>query len=148
MVEEKLRLYEFRFVERLLYDQKTHEASIEELEAQLESIMPNYSRSVVKFDHNPPHREESQPEEWTIKRNESVLGKYLMGRIAEKKRHKKAVSDALMCLDETEGQLYYLKYKLEKPSKDCWRSMGLKKSRFYEVRRQVVYKVARYLGLI
>lgn len=147
MTEEELRKYEFRFVERLLYDQKTQDAAIEELEAQLELIMPRYSTSLVKFSHNQPQREESQPEEWVIKRNESVLGKYLTGRIAEKKRHKRAISDALECLDDTENQLVHLKYHLEKSSRDCWRSMGLEKSRFYEIRKQVVHKVARYLGL-
>ena len=142
-----LRDADFRFVEKLLYEQKTHDSAIAELEAELAEMMPNCSTSIVRFSHDKPHRKNSEPEEWTIKRSESVRGKYLQDEIRKRKRHQKAISEAMLCLDDLESRLVWLKYHLEKSSRDCWRTMGLQKSRFYEIRGEVVFKVGRYLGL-
>ena len=147
-VDEKLIKNDFRFVEKLLYQQKTHDSAIAEMEAELEEMVPDYSSSIIEYSHDKPHRRDSEPERWTIIRNESIRGKYLHGRIAERKRHKKAITEAKKALDDLENQLVYLKYDLEKSSRDCWLTMGLQKSRFYEMREEIVVKVARFLGLI
>jgi len=148
---EKLPKHDFRFVEKLLYDYKTHDTAIKEMEAEmhdiLENMFPNASASYVDMSE-PKGQTDSQPEAWAIKRDENLRVKYLKGRIAERKRHKAAIAAAREALDDLENQLVWLKYDLEKSTRDCWRSMGLQKSRFYEIREEIVNKVARFVGLI
>ena len=144
-LEVKLRDGDFKFIERLLYDQKRHDSVIAELEAELDDMLPDYSKSLVRFSHNPKNRESSEPEEWTIIRNESLRAKEIIGELRRRKRHRQAVSKAMESLDDLESQLVFLKYHLEKSSRDCWRSMGLQKSRWYEMRKEVVHKVAKFL---
>ena len=151
MIREKISKHDFRFVEKLLYDYKTHDTAIKEMEAELQDILenmfPNASASYVDMSE-PKGETDSQPEAWVIKRDENLRVKYLRGRIAERKRHKAAIAAARESLDDMENQLVWLKYDLEKTSRDCWRSMGLQKSRFYEIREEIVTKVARFIGLI
>jgi len=144
----------FRFVEKLLYEYKTYDTSIAELQAQLDEMMPAYTSSVLKFSHDLPHRIESQPEKWAIKRVESIRGQYLQGRIAEMKRHKEAIFKAKQCLDETESQLVFLKYELEKPHNQVARSLNMwdyKRHRptraYWNMRERTVKKIIRFLGL-
>ena len=113
----------------------------------LENMFPNASASYVDMSE-PKGETDSQPEAWTIKRDENLRVRYLRGRIAERKRHKAAIAAARESLDDLENQLVWLKYDLEKTARDCWRSMGLQKSRFYEIREEIVTKVARFIGLI
>ena len=151
MIREKIGKHDFRFVEKLLYDYKTHDTAIKEMEAEmqgiLENMFPNASASYVDMSE-PKGETDSQPEAWTIKRDENLRVRYLRGRIAERKRHKAAIAEARESLDDLENQLVWLKYDLEKTARDCWRSMGLQKSRFYEIREEIVTKVARFIGLI
>lgn len=151
MIREKIGKHDFRFVEKLLYDYKTHDTAIKEMEAEmqgiLENMFPNASASYVDMSE-PKGETDSQPEAWTIKRDENLRVRYLRGRIAERKRHKAAIAAARESLDDLENQLVWLKYDLEKTARDCWRSMGLQKSRFYEIREEIVTKVARFIGLI
>lgn len=151
MIREKIGKHDFRFVEKLLYDYKTHDTAIKEMEAEmqgiLENMFPNASASYVDMSE-PKGQTDSQPEAWAIKRDENLRVRYLRGRIAERKRHKAAIAAARESLDDLENQLVWLKYDLEKTARDCWRSMGLQKSRFYEIREEIVTKVARFIGLI
>jgi len=151
VIREKIGKHDFRFVEKLLYDYKTHDTAIKEMEAEmqgiLETMFPNASASFVDLSE-PKGETDSQPEAWTIKRDENLRVRYLRGRIAERKRHKAAIAEARESLDDLENQLVWLKYDLEKTARDCWRRMGLQKSRFYEIREEIVTKVARFIGLI
>jgi len=81
----KLRDSDFRYVEKLLYDQKTHDAQIALLEEELEEMLPAFSSSIVKFSHDEGMVGDSQPEEWAIIRNESVRAKELHGEIRRRK---------------------------------------------------------------
>ncbi len=149
VVTDKLCDADFRFAEKLLYEYVTHDTAIAELQAELDSMIPDYSRSVVKFDHNTKNTHgESEPEKWAIKRNESIRGKYLQNRIAERKRHQKAIREARQSLNDTESQLVWLFYDLRKTARESWRTMHIEKSRFYEMRQEVVNKVAQFIGLI
>ena len=149
---DKLHKNDFRFVEKLLYDQKTHDTAIAELEAEmaeiLESLLPGGTNSYVDMSTAKGRPEFTQPEAWAIKREENLRVRYLRGRIAERKRHKEAILKARESLDDLENQLVWLKYDLGKSARDCWRSMGLQKSRFYEIREEIVIKVARFIGLV
>ena len=146
--QEKIPRNDYGFTEKLLYQQKTHDTAIAELEAELDDMLPSSTSSFVTFDHNQKNPELTEPERIVDKRLYSVRGKYLQEEIARRKRHKKAITEAMLCLDDLEARLVFLKYHLEKSSRDCWRSMGLQKSRWYETKDEVVYKVARFLGLV
>jgi hypothetical protein len=150
--KRKLHKNDFRFVEKLLYDYKTHDTAIAELEAEmaeiLENLLPGGTGSFVDMTTAKGQPEFTQPEAWTLKRDENLRMRYLKGRIAERKRHQAAIRAARESLDDLENKLVWLKYDLGKSARDCWRSMGLQKSRWYEIREEIVIKVARFIGLV
>lgn len=143
---EKMPQGDYRFTERLLYQQKTHDTAIAELQAELDDMISAAS-SAATTDGKRGKAELTGPERMTEKRLFSVRGKYLQEEIARRKRHQKAVSEAMRVLSDTESQLVFLYYHLEKSPRDCWRTMGYEKSRWYEIKHEVVRKIARYLGL-
>ena len=145
---EKIPKSDYRFVEKLLYQQKTHDTAIAELQAELDDMMPSASASFVVFDHNPKGSELTEPERIVDKRLFSVRGKYLQEEIARRKRHQRAIEEAIKALNDTENQLVFLYYHLEKTPRDCWRTMGYERSQWYEIRTETVLKVARFLGLV
>ena len=145
---EKIPRNDYGFTERLLYQQKTHDTVIAELEAELDDMLPSSTSSYVVFDHNQKNPELTEPERVVDKRLYSVRGKYLQEEIARRKRHKKAISEAMKALSDTEAQLVFLFYNLEKTPRDCWRTMGYERSRWYEIRTETVLKVARFLGMV
>ena len=144
---DKLPSADYRFIERLLYQQKTHDTAIAELEAELDDMLPSSTSSFVTFGHNQKNPELTEPERIVDKRLYSVRGKYLQEEITRRKRHQKAISEAMQALNDTEAQLVFLYYNLEKTPRDCWRTMGYEKSRWYEIKYEVECKVARFLGL-
>lgn len=144
---DKIQGNDYRFVEKLLYEYKTHETALVELQAELEDMMPSATASYVTFDHNQKNPELTQPEAITARRLDSVRGKYLNGRIAERRRHQRAIKEAREALNDMENQLVRLYYDLEKSARDCWRTMGYEKTRWYEIKQEIVSKVARYLGM-
>ncbi|HZK25052.1 MAG TPA: hypothetical protein VFC74_06660 [Oscillospiraceae bacterium] len=146
-MEKKIPRSDYRFVERLLYQQKTHDTVIAELKAELDEMIPSSTSSYVTFDHNKKNPELTQPERIADKRLYSVRGKYLQEEIARRKRHQAAITEAMNALNDTESQLVWLYYHLEKTPRDCWRTMGYEKSRWYEIKNETVCKVARFLGL-
>jgi len=149
-LQEELTKNNFRFTEKLLYEYKTHNSAIAELEAELRELdeIPNYSRSIVKFSHNESQKEDSQPEEYVIKKNESIRADYLHNRLQERERHQKAIQEARESLPDEENQFIWLFYDLEKSIRECRQIMHFEKSKLYDMRQKVVYKVARYIGLL
>ena len=145
---DKILSGDYRFTEKLLYQQKTHDTAIAELEAELDDMLPSSTSSFVTFGHNQKNPELTEPERIVDKRLYSVRGKYLQEEITRRKRHQKAISEAMQALNDTEAQLVFLYYNLEKTPRDCWRTMGYEKSRWYEIKHEVVCKVARFLGLV
>jgi len=149
---DKLRPNDYRYVERLLYDQKTHDTQIALLEEELEEMLPAFSSSVVKFSHDEGMVGDSQPEEWTIIRNESVRAKELHGEIRRRKREKAAVSEALQCMTEEECQFVFLRYQQEKSHSQCARGLHLWDSKekgpsrtYWRMRRKILEKVAKFV---
>lgn len=145
---EKLMPSDYRFVEKLLYEQRTHTSAIAELQAELDDMLPSASASLVTYSHNRSRKELTEPERAAEKRLHSVRGKYLQEEIARRKRHQQAISEAMQYLSDTENQLVWLYYHLGKTPRDCWRTMGYERSRWYEIKGQVVHKVGAFLGLL
>ena len=142
----KLTRSDYRFVERLLYEQKTHETAIVELQAELDELIDPCSTSIIEF--SPSGGEcSSHTENSVIKRMDSVRGKTIQDEIRIRKRHQKAISEAISKLSDTEAQLVWLKYNLEKSYRECMQIMGYEKSHFYRIKGDVVCKVGRFLGL-
>ena len=143
---KKLASSDYRFVERLLYEQKTHETALAVLEAELDDLMTPYSASIIEFGCSGTDYG-SHPEKNTISRSETVRGKTIQDEIRIRKRHQKAISEAISKLSDTEAQLVWLKYNLEKSYRECMQIMGYEKSHFYRLKNDVVHKVGRFLGL-
>jgi len=151
-LEVKLRDGDFKFIEKLLYDQKTHDAQIALLQAEIEEMLPAYSSSVVKFNHNDGMKEDSQPEEWAIIRCESVRAKEIHSEIKRRRRHKEAISAAMECMTEEESQLIFLRYAQEQSHNHCAKALHLwdRKEKnpsrtYWRLRRKVLEKVARFV---
>ena len=157
MKNKKLKDGDYRFIEKLLYDQKTHKTAIAELEAALENVIPSATSSFVTFSRNQKNPKLTEPERIVDKRLHSVKGKYIQGEIKRRRRHQDeikrrrrhqdAICEAMNSLSDVENQLVHLYYDLEKPARECWWTMGYEKSRWYEIKNEIVCKVARFLGL-
>ena len=147
MKPEKISRSDYGFVERLLYQQKTHDTAIAELQAELDDMLPSCSVSVVPLSYGGT-KPLTETERIADKRLYSIKGRYLTEEIARRRRHQKAISEAMKTLSDTENQLVWLYYNLEKSPRDCWRTMGYEKSRWHEIKHEVVCKVARFLGLV
>ena len=146
MKPKKLPQSDYGFVERLLYQQKTHDTAIAELQAELDDMLPSRSVSVVPLSYGGT-KPLTEPERIADKRLYSVRGKYLHEEIARRRRHQRAISEAMKALNDIENQLVWPYYHLEKTPRDRWRTMGYERTRWYEIKNQTVIKIARYLGL-
>ena len=141
----------FRQVEKLLYDYKYLDQAIANLEAELEAIMPQTSTSVVKLGQGSTKTpfDTSQTERWGIKRADSRL----RAKLLEKRRHKKAIKAAREQLSDEENTFVWLRYDHEKPHDEVMEALesrGHPYSRrsYYRMRRDVINKIARYLGML
>ena len=138
----------YRKTERLLYDYKTLDLAIRMLEAELESIMPQVSTSVVKLGEGStasPFR--SQTEDWAIKRIESPRAKRILKLLAEKKRWCQGIKEVREQLTDEENTLVWMRYDLEKPHQEIWEAMHMSRSTYFEFKNKLIKKISRYLGL-
>lgn len=159
-VEDKLRDSDIRFIEKLLYEQKSHESAIAELEAQIRDIYARLtvigSTSVVDMSKPKVQSEFTQPESFVSRQEQDNLRiKYLRGRIAERERHQATINAALDSMNEEENEFINLRYNLEKPHSyvakklKLWdRKEHLPLSTYWRLRRRILEKVAVFLGLL
>ena len=136
----------FRQVEKLLYDYKYLDQAIANLTAELEAIMPQTSTSVVKLGQGSAKTpfDTSQTERWGIKRAESRL----RIKLQEKRRHKKAIKGAREQLTDDENMFVWLRYDKEKPHEEIWEAMHMSRAQYFRFRKDVIGKIARYMGLL
>ena len=139
----------YRQAERMLYDYKTLDIAIRMLEAEMESIMPQTSTSVVKLGEGstatPFH---SQVEDWAIKRVESPRAKRIIKLLTEKKRWRQGIKETREQLTDEENTFVWMRYDLEKAHQEIWEAMHMSKSTYFEFKNKVVEKISRYLGLL
>jgi len=139
----------YKQIERLLYDYKTYDTAIRNLEAELEEILPKVSTSVVKLGEgsavSPFH---SQTEDWAIKRIESPRAKRILKLLAEKKRLQKGIREVREQLTDEENILVWMRYDLEKQHQEIWEAMHMGRSTYFEFKNKLIAKIARYLGLL
>ena len=152
ITETRLRQNEVLYIERILRDQKTHDAIIAELQAELDEMVPSCPGSILRFSHDLPQKKDSQPEEWTIIRNESVRAKELHSEIRRRKRQKDAVSLSMQSMTPEESQYIFLRYHEEQSHSRCahalhmWNKGRHAPSRTYwSTRQRVLLKVARFV---
>ena len=139
----------YRKTERLLYDYKTLDLAIRMLEAELESIMPQVSTSVVKLGEGStasPFR--SQTEDWAIKRIESPRAKRILKLLTEKKRWRQGIKEVRQQLTDEENTLVWMRYDLEKLHQEIWEALHMSRSNYFEFKNKLIEKIARYLGLL
>ena len=140
----------FRFIEKILYEYKTYNTAIAELEAEINKILAldiDYPLKAGNPSSIPSQGTGSPTEHIAIKRAENIHVKYLRNKLEEMQRHKKAIDEAMTYLTDTEKQLIKLFYTLERPARECWKQMHIEKSRWYELRKEIVEKIARYLAV-
>jgi len=155
----KLRPSDYRYIEKMLYEQKTQESAICELEAELEEILgdlfPGGSGSYVDMTTAKGQPEFTQPEAWVIKREENLRVKDLRQEITRRKRHQAVVGEAMKYMDAAESQLVFLRYYEEKSHNYIARKLNMwdMKERqplrtYWRTRRKVLEKIAKFAGLI
>jgi len=150
LYRETLSRSGFRFIEKILYEYKTYNTAIAELEAEINKILAldiDYPLKASNPSSIPSQGTGSPTEHIAIKRAENIHVKYLRNKLEEMQRHKKAIDEAMTYLTDTEKQLIKLFYTLERPARECWKQMHIEKSRWYELRREIVEKIARYLAV-
>lgn len=150
--QNKLSKSGFQFTEYLLYNAKTFETAIRELEIELEKVIASmnekYPIGAANLDGMPHGTGVSSPtESLAIKRADNIQVKCLKNRIEEIQRHKAAIDQSKQYLTDTEKLFIKLKYDREKSSQACWREMHIEKSRWYEMRQEIIHKIARYIGI-
>ena len=154
MYREHLTKNGFRFVEKLLYEQSTHDTALAELEVELDTAIKALCDiceiSAVQYSDMPKAvgGNSSPTERVALKKTEDMHIKYLRTRIAEKRRHQKAISEACKRLDETELNLVRLFYDKGKKPNECIKEMHMSRTKWYDMRQDVVHKVAEYLGVV
>jgi len=119
------------------------------LEAELESIMPQVSTSVVKLGEGStasPFR--SQTEDWAIKRIESPRAKRILKLLTEKKRWRQGIKEVRQQLTDEENTLVWMRYDLEKLHQEIWEALHMSRSNYFRFKDEVIGKIARYLGLL
>ena len=141
--------WHFRKVEKLLYDYKYLNQAIANLEAELETIMPQATSSVVRLGRGgtKTSSDTSQTERWGIKRAESPRAVRLQSLLQEKRRQKAAIKGAREQLTDEENTFVWLRYDKEKQHKEIWEAMHMEGRSYYRFRRRVIEKVAKCIGL-
>ena len=141
----------FQIVEAMLYDYKYLDQAIENLTAELESIMPQTSTSVVRLGQGSTKTpfDTSQTERWGIKRAESKL----RARLLEKRRHKKAIKAAREQLTDEENTFIWLRYDKEKTHDEVMEALESRghpysRRQYFYMRKQIINKIARYMGIL
>ena len=139
----------FRRTERLLYDHKYKESAIAALEAEREEmaasddLLPNCSASIILGTGKSGHS--SPTETWGIKRAEKVA--QINRKILEKRRLRDCIRRAREQLTEEENQFVWLRYDKEKPHREIWEALHMSRSTYFNFRKAVIAKTARYIGL-
>lgn len=152
LYQDSLSKNGFRFIEHLLYKAKTYDAMVQALETELSEVINRMDEicplKATTIDDMPHGTGISYPtEKFAVKRADNMQVKYLKSRIDEIQRHQKAIKQAMAHMTDTERVLIKLKYDKEKTSKTCWQEMHIEKTRWYEIRQDIIRKVAAYIGV-
>ncbi len=147
--------WHFRKVEKLLYDYKYLNQAIANLEAELETIMPQATSSVVRLGRGgtKTSSDTSQTERWGIKRAESPRAVRLQSLLQEKRRQKAAIKGAREQLTDEERTFIWSRYDLEKTHDEVMEALEscghpYSRRQYFYMRKQIINKIARYLGLL
>ena len=148
MYRETLSRSGFRYTEKILYERKTYDTAIKQLEADLNDALEEITElQAAKIDDEPHGTGQGSPIETFVMRRDSPQIKYLKNRIEEMKLQQQAIQNAMFYMTDTEKLLIKLFYDREKTPKQCMREMHVAKTTWYEMRRKIVYKIASHLGI-
>ncbi len=143
---------DFKLIEKLLYDYPYYNEMIarqtKELDQLLEDLTPNASSSIVTLSYTKGYRAGSEPERWTIKRDEHPRARQLRRELDRNQLHKVTIENSMMRLNKDERQFIELHYFKGKNIKACCREMLYCKSQVYRIRQRVVLNTASFLGII
>jgi DNA-directed RNA polymerase specialized sigma subunit len=148
LYRETLSRSGFRYTEKILYERKTYDTAIKQLEADLNNALEEITElQAVKIDDEPHGTGQGSPIETYVMRRDSPHIKYLKNRIEEMKRYQKGIEQAMAYMTDTEKLLIKLFYDREKTARQCYIEMCMSRSSWYRLRQQIVYNVASFLGI-
>ena len=149
-MNEKLDKQTYRKVEAILYEYKTYESAIKNLEAEIEELEP-FSRvdeaGAIK-QHPAAPGDTSTTEGTVIYRLESKKALKLNAALKKKKARKEAVEACLRELSERQVKIFDLKYNRDYTHEHIAQMLGLFKSQYYIVKDKTIAEFSKYLGFI
>ena len=138
----------YRITERLLYDYKTYDAAIRNLQERIEEIEPQlYPSNQLSADRV----QTSQSITSTVERQVILMSEEewrIRKQLTEKKRLLRAVREARTHLTQQESELVWMKYDMEKSHVEVQRALSMPHATYYRCKKQVVDKVAKCMGII
>ena len=147
---EKLDKQTYRKVEAILYEYKTYDSAIKNLQAEIEEIEPLASKENVgpiqQTDVAPG--DTSPTEGLAIYRMESKRALKLHSALKKKKARKEAIEEALRYCDEVERRIFELKYVEERGNKEVIDESALPQRTYNRIKDYFVKKIAVFLGFI
>ena len=145
---EKLDKQTYRKVEAILYEYKTYDSAIKNLEAEIEEIQPLASKgNFVPAQQTAVAPGDTSPTEGlAIYRLESKRALKLYSALKKKKARKEAIEEALSYANETERQIFELKYMQEKQHYEIFERLKLTKQGYSNKKDRFISKIAAFLS--
>ena len=146
-MEERIASADYRFIERILYDYKTYAVAIKNLEFELGQMLFSESTSIVAFAGG-GKASSSEVEINVIKRNDSVRARWIKKKIEEKKLLQETVEIALKTMTEEELAFINIFYYQRRSKRECQEKLFFSKNKFYKLKKSVINKLGKVLGVI
>ncbi|MGV8153414.1 MAG: hypothetical protein ACLKAO_03800 [Alkaliphilus sp.] len=146
-MDEKVATCDYRFIERILYDYKTYAVAIKNLEFELGQMLFSESTSIVAFSAGNSENN-SEVEINVIKRNDSVRAKWIKKKIEEKKMLQETVEIALENMIDEELAFTNAFYYQGRSRRESQEKLFVSKHQFYKLKKSVISKIAKALGVM
>ena len=151
----KLSDADYRFCERLLYDYRSQESAIAQLELELAQHLANMEpgpRGATLGGEPKGWQDDTgdctEPERWAIMSEENTRSRWLREELARRKRHQRLIADALEAMTADESEFCRLFYGKSLSVRQVADRMHYSKSKVYIIRQSAVHVVGKYAGLI
>lgn len=143
----------FRYLEKLLYEHKSLPARIQQLESELDELLPpGDCRSYVSPPSGRGGARTTEPERYTILRSQRD-GERINAELRRRRLHQHAVDDWLRHLGRTERAMYHLRYAQECAHKEVAQAVGLwdgldrrPMTQYWRARRRLLEKLDMFIG--
>ncbi len=129
--------------EEILYSYPAIDDQIDQLQAQIEELLPVSSSSIIQYDHNRGSKKTDPTAEYGMKR---MMTGQQQGLVALRQQ-KKLIQKALRRMTEDEKTVIRLVYFERKNAIKTMKKMHIGKTNYYSIKNSAVTLAATHLGL-